>query len=121
METIQDTILSLAPADETHRWLRSQALALSDDLLQARWLLAQQAGNGIPLPFLVLLIFWLALVFGSFGLFAPPNATAIAVLCLCSMAVSGGITMILELDSPFSGLVRISAEPMRQALAQIMH
>jgi hypothetical protein len=29
--------------------------------------------------------------------------------------------MILELNSPFSGLVRISAEPMRQALAQIMH
>jgi len=37
------------------------------------------------------------------------------------MAVSGGITMILELDSPLSGLVRISAEPMRQALAQIVH
>jgi hypothetical protein len=121
METIQDAILSLAPADEIHRWLRSQALALSNDLLQARWLLAQQVGSTIPLPFLVLLIFWLAIVFGSFGLFAPPNATAIAVLCLCSMAVSGGITMILELDSPFSGRVRISAEPMRQALAQIMH
>ncbi len=120
METTQDAILSLAPTDETHRWLRSQALTLSDDLLQARWLLAQQAGSSIPLPFLILLIFWLTIVFASFGLFAPPNATAVAVLCLCSMAVSGGIALILELDSPLFGLVRVSAEPMRQALAQIM-
>jgi ABC-type amino acid transport system permease subunit len=120
MEATQDAILALAPADETHRWLRSQALTLSNGLLQARWLLAEQAASNIPLPFLILLIFWLTVVFASFGLFAPSNATAIAVLCLCSMAVWGGITMILELDSPFSGLVRVSAEPMRQALAQIM-
>ena len=120
METTQDAILALVPIDERQRWLRSQALTLSDSLLQARWLLAEQARSTIPLPFLILLIIWLAIVFGSFGLFAPPNATAIAVLCLCSMAVSGGITMILELDSPLSGLVRVSAEPMRQALDQIM-
>ena len=120
METTQDAILSLAPNDERRRWLRSQALTISDGLLQARWLLAQQTASNIPSPFLILLIFWLAIVFASFGLFTPLNTTAIAVLCLCSMAVSGGITMILELDSPFSGLVRLSAEPMRQALAQIM-
>ena len=120
METTQDAILALAPTDETHRWLRSQALTLSDGLLQARWMLAEQAGSGIPFPFLILLIFWLAIVFASFGLFSPLNGTAVAVLCLCSMAVSGGIAMILELDSPFSGLVRVSAEPMRQALAEIM-
>jgi propanediol dehydratase large subunit len=52
--------------------------------------------------------------------YAPLNAMAVAGLCLGSIAVSGGITMILELDSPFSGLVRVSAEPMRQALTQIM-
>lgn len=120
LETMQDTMLSLAPTDDAHRWLRDQALTLSDTLSQARWLLVQQARSDIPLPFLVLLIFWLAIVFGGFGLFAPRNATAVAFLCLCSMAVSGGITMILELDLPFDGLVRISAEPMRHALAQIM-
>jgi len=120
LETLQDAILSLSPTDEMQRWLRSQALTLSDGLLQARWLLVQHAGSSIPLPFLVLLIFWLTIVFASFGLFAPFNSTAIAALCLCSMAVSGGITMILELDSPFSGLVRVSNEPMRHALALIL-
>jgi hypothetical protein len=121
METTQDAMLALVPTDDRHRWLRSQALTLSDNLLHARWLLAEHSGSSIPLPFLILLIFWLTIVFASFGLFAPRNATAIAVLCLCSMAVSGGITMILELDSPLSGLVRVSAEPMRQALTEVMH
>jgi hypothetical protein len=120
LEKTEEAILSLAPTDEKQRWLRSQALTLAEGLAQARWQLAEQARSGIPLPFLVLLIFWLAIVFASFGLFAPLNATAVGVLCLCSMAISGGIAMILELDSPFSGLVRISAEPMRQALAQIL-
>ena len=120
MEATQESILLLVPTDPRQRWLRSQALTLSDDVLQARWLLAEQRASNIPMPFLILLIFWLSLVFASFGLFAPRNATTIAVFCLCSVAVSGGITMILELDSPFSGLVHVSGEPMRQALAEII-
>lgn len=120
MEATQESILLLVPTDPRQRWLRSQALTLSDDVLQARWLLAEQRASNIPMPFLILLIFWLSLVFASFGLFAPRNATTIVVFCLCSVAVSGGITMILELDSPFSGLVHVSGEPMRQALAEII-
>ena len=116
LETLQDAILSLAPTDEMHRWLRSQMLMLSDNLAHTRWLLAEQAGSSIPLPFIILVVFWLAIVFASFGLFAPPNGTAIAFLCLASMAVSGGVMMILELDTPFSGLIHISGEPMRHAL-----
>lgn len=72
------------------------------------------------MPFLILLIFWLSLVFASFGLFAPRNATTIAVFCLCSIAVTVSVIMILELDSPFSGLVHVSGEPRRQALAEIL-
>jgi hypothetical protein len=73
METTQEAILSLAPTDERQRWLRSQALTLSDGLLQARWQLAEQAGRSIPLPFVIMLILWLAIVFGTFGLFTPPT------------------------------------------------
>ena len=120
LETLQDAILLLTPTEEMHRWLRSQTLALSDNLAQTRWLLEEQGGSSIPLPFMILVVFWLAIVFASFGLFAPPNGTAIAFFCLSSMAVSGGVMMILELDTPFSGLIHISGEPMRHAL-QIIH
>jgi ABC-type amino acid transport system permease subunit len=120
LEKTQDTILSLAPTDERQRWLRSEALTLTESLTEARWLLVEQAGASIPVPFLVILVFWLALVFGSFGLFAPSNSTAITALGLCTLAVSVCITMILDLNSPFTGLVQVSREPMRHALALIM-
>ena len=121
METTQESILSLVPTDrEAALAALAGAHAFGRRVSRRVGCWRNSAGSDIPMPFLILLIFWLALVFASFGLFAPPNATAIVVLCLCSIAVSGGITMILELDSPFSGLVRVSAEPMRQALAEIM-
>lgn len=87
MEATRDSILLLVAADPRQRWLRSQALTLSDDVLQARWLLAEQRASNIPMPFLILLIYWLSLVFASFGLFAPRNATTMAVFCLCSIEV----------------------------------
>ena len=74
----------------------------------------------IPSPLLVVLIAWLAIIFGSIGLFAPSNATAIVALMLAALSVSGAILMILELDRPFGGLVRISSEPMRNVLNQLI-
>jgi uncharacterized membrane protein len=66
-----------------------------------------------------LLIFWLAIVFASFGLFAPTNATTIVALFLCTVAVSGGIYLIEELDNPVSGLIQIPFDSMRRALVEI--
>lgn len=119
LEAMETAVLELAPTDPTRTWLRSQAITLCGGLFEARWLLVQQSGTSIPLPFLVLLIFWLSVVFCSFGLFAPFNGTVIAALFLCSVGVSGGIFMILELGSPFSGLVHVSDQPMREALAEL--
>lgn len=71
------------------------------------------------MPFLVLLIFWVTIIFLSFGLFAPPNATVIATLFLCALSVSGAIFMIMELDRPFGGIIQISSAPLRGAIARI--
>jgi hypothetical protein len=89
LESVQDALLVLTPKDERQKYLRTLCLTLSSTIIQARWAL-EQTGNSIPIPFLVLLIFWLAIVFASFGLFAPANPTAIAALLLCSVAVAGG-------------------------------
>jgi hypothetical protein len=76
-------------------------------------------GHSIPIPFLVLLIFWLTIVFASFGLFAPANPTVIVALFLCSVAISGGIYLIEELDNPLYGLIRVPSDSMRKALVEI--
>src|SRR3954469_13866804 len=121
LESVQDALLALTPKDERQKYLLSLCLTLSSTLIHERWSLEQHAGHSIPIPFLVLLIFWLAIVFASFGLFAPPNATTMMALFLCSVAVSGGIYLIEELDNPLSGLIKVPFDAMRKALVEITH
>ncbi len=118
-EAFYDKIQELSPQNEVQRSLQSQALKLSVDIGQTRWLLFEQRGRSIPMPFLVLLVFWVTIIFLSFWLFAPPNATVIATLFLCALSVSGAIFMILELDRPFGGLIEISSAPLRNAIANL--
>ena len=119
LESVQDAVLALTPKDERQKYLRTLCLTLTSTIIQARWSLEQRIGHSTPIPFLVLLIFWLAIVFASFGLFAPGNPTALVTLLLCSLAVYGGIVLIEELDKPFSGFIRIPSESMRKAISEI--
>ncbi len=114
-----DKIQELSPQNEVQRSLQAQALKTSIDIGQARLLLLEQGGRSIPMPFLALLVFWLTIIFLSFGLFAPPNATVIVTLFLCALSVSGAIFLIMELDRPFGGLIQISAAPLRNAIVHL--
>jgi len=79
----------------------------------------EQESSSASLPLLVLLVFWLAIVFASVGLFAPPNAAVISTLFLCAISVSGAIYFITETYTPFQGLMQISSTPLRNALAHL--
>jgi hypothetical protein len=118
-ELFFDKIQELTPQNDVQRSLQAEALRMSIDIGQARLLLFEQSGRSIPMPFLVLLIFWVTVIFLSFGLFAPHNATVIATLFLCALSVSGAIFLIMELDRPFGGLIQISSAPLRSAIASI--
>jgi hypothetical protein len=91
-------------------------LELTDAVTQARWLGIAHEENSIPTPFMVVLVFWLAVMFASFGLFAPRNAITIAVLFLGAVSLSAAIFLIEELNNPLEGLITISRAPMDRAL-----
>ena len=116
-----EKIQELSPSNDFQRSLQGQALQTALDLGKARSLLLEQAGSSIPTPFLVVLVFWLTIIFTSFGLFAPYNATVVATLFVCALSVSAAIFLILELDQPFGGLLRISDIPLRNAIAHLGH
>jgi hypothetical protein len=118
-EAFYEKVQELAPHNDNQRTLQGQALKISTDLGQTRWLLFAQRGSSIPLPFLGMLVFWLAMLFASFSLFAPRNATVIFTLLVCSLSVSGAIFLILQLDQPFEGFIQLSSDPLRNALAQL--
>src|SRR5262249_7516644 len=116
LQRVEDSLLALKPANSRDKWWLDQAMTLAAKIGDTRWLLTQQLGQGTPKPFLALLVFWLVLLFASFGLFAPRNFISAVTLALCALAVAGAVGMILELEKGFGGLVHISPEPMRHAV-----
>jgi hypothetical protein len=118
-DVLYDKIQTLSSQNEAQRALKAQASSMAIDLGKLRWLMIEQESSSASLPLLVLLVFWLAIVFASVGLFAPPNATVITTLFLCAISVSGAIYFITETYTPFQGLVQISSTPLRNALAHL--
>lgn len=119
VEGLSDQIRALTPRDDSQRALQSQAQNLFEAMLRARWIIFGGGGTSVPMPFLVVLLFWLTLTFASFGLFAPRNAMVVGVLFVCALSVGGALFLIAEMDGPFDGLLKVSSEPMRYTLAHL--
>lgn len=116
LDEIRNGVMALNPTDYAQRWRQDRALRFVDELTDVQWTLAvQQSTSPLPAPFLVMLMFWLTLLFGTFGLFAPRNVTVIAALSLCALAVSAGVCLVIDMTDPFNGVVRVSSTPLRQA------
>ena len=118
-EEIENQILRLSPETDVQRWLKSEALKVSEEVLRTRWRLLGSSGGAVPRTFLGVVIFWLSMTFASFGLSAPRNATVVTVFAISAMSVAAAVFLIFELDSPFEGIIRISSAPFRYALANL--
>jgi hypothetical protein len=118
-EALEDEILQLVPQTDTQRWLKTESLKLTEEVLRTRWRLLGSATGSVPRTFLVVVIFWLSMTFGSFGLAAPRNGTVVTVFVISTFSVAAAVFLILELDGPFDGIVRISSEPFRYTLANL--
>jgi len=118
-EGLYEKIEGLTPKNDAQRACQALALKTATDIAQLRWLLFAEKGSSIPVPFLVVMVAWLALLFASFSLFAPPNPTVVVTLLTCALAVSSAVFLILELDRPFAGTIQISSAPLRAALEQL--
>lgn len=119
VEEVQRKLLELTPQTDAQRWLQSQALTISGTMAATRLTALQELASSIQWPFMAILVFWLAVIFASFGLFAPPNGLVTAALLVAALSVAGSIYLILEMDQPYSGLIKISSAPAKAALAQL--
>jgi hypothetical protein len=120
LEALQNKLRQLSPHNDAQRWHQSRALQVSADITESRWLLIEQHGqSSLPMPFFVMLVSWLVIIFFCFGLLAPRNATVIAVLLICALSATGALYLIQELDRPYGGLIAISDAPLREALSYL--
>jgi hypothetical protein len=118
-QDIAALIVQLAPNNDAQKIFKDRTIQIISDLAQTRFLLFEHAGGSLPPPFLIVLVFWLALIFASFGMFGGSNPISIAALVVCAAAASGALFLILDLSEPFTGLMHIPSEPLRHTLAPL--
>ncbi len=119
-ENVINELEQLTPKNDRQAAAKGQLTSMVVTLKQTQWLLFLKVEqNAVPFPLLAVLVCWLAAIFLSFGLFAAPNSTTVATLAVSALAVSAAIFLILEMYTPFSGVLRISPAPILEALNQM--
>ena len=120
IQEVYDQLRALAPKDEEHRIMQSEALGLLRNLAQLRWLIIAQRASTILQPLLFVMIFWMTSIFVSWGMFSGANTISVTTFFVAALCVSSAVFLILELYTPYSGLLRLSSGPLRMAYDSLL-
>ena len=115
-DAVYVAVQRLAPQEDTQRELKTQATNLMAQLAELRALLQAQAIPSLSKPLLIALVSWLVVIFFGFSLLAPANATSTLALVAGAFSVACAVFIILELNYPFAGTIRVPSEPMTNVL-----
>lgn len=119
VEPVQDRLRALSAQTDAQRMVQARAIEVSGEIAEAHWLLLETGTEGLPGAFLVILVFWLAVLFFSFGLLAPRNGTVVVTLLVCALSIAGAVYLIIDMSHPYRGLIYVSDAPLRAALDQL--
>lgn len=113
---IQERIFSLKAAGPQQEKLQDRALQLWDDIFAGRWLALEHRKGLIPTPLIMVLVGWLVVIFGIFGFSAPRSWSMCVVFLLCAISATTAVFVVLDMDTPFQGMVNASKTPMVETL-----
>jgi hypothetical protein len=119
LTTIEIDLRRLDLQNPMQRRLAPVILNQFERMTRMRWRLIEEAHSSISMPFYLVLTLWLVIVFASFGLSAPRNILSYITILLGALSIASVIYVILDLDTPFSGILMVSSQPMRDALTQL--
>jgi Protein of unknown function (DUF4239) len=112
-QEIYEQLRALAPRDEERRMMQSEVLGLLKNLAQLHWLIIAQNATTILQPLLFVMIFSMMSIFVSWGMFSHANTMSVTTYFVVALCVSSAIFLILELYTPYNGLLRLSSAPLR--------
>jgi hypothetical protein len=110
---------NLTPANDVQRAIKPRIMEVATDLARTRLLMFVHFDNPIPVPLLVIMILWLTVIFASYTLFAETNIVVAVASVIYALAVSSALFLIVDMSQPFTGLMRISNEPLKHLLPQL--
>jgi len=118
-ERFYNAVEGLKPANAKQTSLKSRITQLTTEMGRTRLLVFTQGDDGIPLPFFVVLVFWLVVIVASFSLFAEPSLIVVASTLVFALSVSSALFLIVDLSHPFQGLMQISNHHLHVVLPKI--
>ncbi len=119
MYRLQNAILALAPENSRQRALGDETKTEVQRLIELRWTLVEEATTSLNVPLVSVLVVWLMLIFASFGYNAPRNALVVTTFILCAASIASALFLIVQMDRPFQGLIKVSPAPLENALVAI--
>ena len=118
-EQLRNAIDGLSPQSDAQRALKARIMQASDEIARVRLLMYADADKPILTPFFLILIFWLTVIFASYGLSVEPGAVAAVALLVFALSVSSALFLVADLSQPFAGLMQIPKEQLRHTLAPL--
>src|SRR5262249_43673106 len=116
IDAVRATLRTLKPVTDEQRASLAQAHQIVNDISRSRWVLIEEAQRGLPPILLGVLVFWLALLFVSFGLFAPRNVTVTLALFVSAARMAAATFLARVMTRRFEGLRKVPGVPLRKAL-----
>lgn len=113
-------IHALPATNEVQRALKEHAIHVSIDIARARAMIIQQAEEGTPYAMVAVLVFWFAIIFASFCLFTPVNATGAVALVVFAVSASAALFLYLEMTLAFSGFISIPSRALSVILPPLV-
>jgi hypothetical protein len=118
-ERFYNAVENLKPANAEQTSLKSRIIQLTTEMGRTRLLVFTQSDDGIPIPFFIVLVFWLVVIFASFSLFAELGPIVVASTLVFAISVSSALFLIVDLSHPFDGLMQISNHHLHMVLPTI--
>jgi hypothetical protein len=116
MEPLRGSLLNLSPKNANQDYLKTRALALGEEIISARWKIYEQMNSEIQWPLVAVFVFWLVTVYFSFGVLTPRDGVLMVGLFLSALSLAAAVYLVIELDTPYQGLVSISSKPLKSAI-----
>lgn len=119
LDNVGAALRELHPTDNERAELKIEWRQRFQKIIELRWALIEHWDGTVPAPLLAVLTAWLTLIFASFSYRAPANAIVVSTLVVGAALISSALFLILDMDSPFTGSIRVSPTAMETALAHI--
>jgi hypothetical protein len=118
-EQLYTAVAALSPNNDTQHALKSRVEQAIADMARTRLSMFADGDTPVLTPFMLILIFWLVVVFVSFGLFIEPGPVVFAALLVFALSISTALFLVADLSRPFIGLMQIPKEQLKHTLAPL--